>query len=352
MESTRYSPCVELRELLLPAYAPCAHFGGACAGSARWQPEKGHVPRGFVGALGSVDEVELVLVAAEPGDPLPGESYEGSDPIDFLERCAEEAYRDFEGMANPFHRNIRSILDECFPGLDFLHQMRRTWITDAYLCSAPVEAGNVPAASWKTCARSYLLPQLRLLEDRAIVALGRKASNACEASTAPNSSMRVRRRRLVAIGPMCGSHGRRSRRICAGTIAPPGVASPPRCRGAADLRLSLGLRCRVPCHRAVTSECRFARIPVAPAAPREMPAGGPNQSSCCAASGACRHAGGRATRETEGRAGTAAFVEKEHYPPVLLAVVRLAAGETRGGVADRYQTREAPRRSALPHSRL
>jgi len=80
MQSTEFSPCAELRELLLPAYAPCTHFGGACKGVAKWDTGKGYAPRGFVGALGSLDEVELVLVAAEPGDPLPGETHEGPSP--------------------------------------------------------------------------------------------------------------------------------------------------------------------------------------------------------------------------------------------------------------------------------
>jgi hypothetical protein len=177
MQPTRFSPCPELRELLLRAYEPCIHFDGACKRVATWKPERGHVPRGFLGALGSLDEVALVLVAAEPGDPLFGETYGGPDPADFLERCVEEAYRDFDQMANPFHREIRRILDECFPNLDFSQQMRRTWITDAYLCSARVEGGHVPAVSWRTCARDYLLPQLRLLKDRAIVALGGKAKD-------------------------------------------------------------------------------------------------------------------------------------------------------------------------------
>jgi hypothetical protein len=114
---------------LLPAYAPCPNFGGACAGVARWCPGKGHVPRGFLGALGCLDEIELVLVAAEPGNPLEGETYEGTDPDDFLDRCAEEAYRDFDqafrdsDRNKDFHRNIRRwILDKCFPNLDFYHQ--------------------------------------------------------------------------------------------------------------------------------------------------------------------------------------------------------------------------------------
>jgi hypothetical protein len=46
---------------------------------------------------------------------------------------------------------------------------------DAYLCSAKQEGGSVPAKCWRACARDYLSPQLRLLQDRPIVALGRKA---------------------------------------------------------------------------------------------------------------------------------------------------------------------------------
>jgi hypothetical protein len=190
MEPTRFSPCAELREILLPAYAPCTHFGGACDGIARWGPAKGHVPRGFVGALGSLDDVELVLVVAEPGKPLkrvaaePGkplerETYKGTDPADFLDQCAEKVYRIFDAAPKPFHRNIRWILDLCFPDLDFYCQMRRTWITESYLCSLPEGRKKPPAdswkKSWKTCAGGYLRPQLERLEDRAIVALGREA---------------------------------------------------------------------------------------------------------------------------------------------------------------------------------
>jgi hypothetical protein len=177
MRPTQFSPCEELRERLLPAYAPCTNFGGACAGVARWCPGKGHVPRGFLGALGSLDEVQFVLVVAEPGKPLPGETYEGRDPADYLDRCAEKVYRIFERSHAPFHSNIRWILDECFPGLCFSQQMRRTWITEAYLCSLRPGKKNAPARSWEKCAENYLLPQLQLLKDRKIVALGGKAQS-------------------------------------------------------------------------------------------------------------------------------------------------------------------------------
>jgi hypothetical protein len=175
MPPTPFTPCPELRELLLPAYAPCANFAGACEGVARWEPAAGFVPRGYLGALGSLDEVELVLVVAEPGDPLPGERYEGTAPAEFLDQCAETVYRIFDRRRDLFHRNIRWILDLCFPDLVFSQQLRRTWITESYLCSAQREGGHVAVASSSKCAHDYLLPQLVLLKDRAIVALGKKA---------------------------------------------------------------------------------------------------------------------------------------------------------------------------------
>ena len=173
MQPTR-TPCAELRDKLLRAYAPCPHFCDTCKGIAKWEPREGYAPRGFVGALGSLDEVDLVLVAAEPGEPFPRETYDETDP-DFVDRCAEQAYGAFAGKARRFHENIRWILDQCFPDLDFPHQMCKTWITDAYLCSAPTVTGDVPARSWRTCAGDYLHPQLEPLKDRAIVALGEKA---------------------------------------------------------------------------------------------------------------------------------------------------------------------------------
>jgi hypothetical protein len=67
-------PAPELMAKLLLAYQPCAAFGGECPKN-RWDPAHGHVSRGFLGAIGSLREVRLVLLTAEPGDPLEGERY-------------------------------------------------------------------------------------------------------------------------------------------------------------------------------------------------------------------------------------------------------------------------------------
>ena len=41
----------------------------------QWQPESGHVPRGFCGETGKPSDVRLVLMVAEPGDSQTNEIY-------------------------------------------------------------------------------------------------------------------------------------------------------------------------------------------------------------------------------------------------------------------------------------
>lgn len=159
-----------LAKILAPAYAPCAEFQGACS-EMRWLPERGHVPRGFLGATGSVDEVELVLVFAEPGDPHDGEVHSG------LDSAHQYATLVFSQGTDLFHRNVRKILNSCWPELAFEDQMRKAWLTDSVLCSARREGGTVPSASSRACGSRYLGAQLRLFPSALVVALGGKAAN-------------------------------------------------------------------------------------------------------------------------------------------------------------------------------
>jgi hypothetical protein len=63
-------------EILAPAYQPCRGFAQVCH-EMRWHPAAGHIPRGYLGAKGDLSEVELVLVFAEPGNPLSDEKHWG-----------------------------------------------------------------------------------------------------------------------------------------------------------------------------------------------------------------------------------------------------------------------------------
>ena len=169
-------PDIELLDILEPAYAPCEAFRGACEGTATWLPLRGHIPRGFLGATGTVDDIELVLLVAEPGNPHAHSRF-GPDllPQSMIAQAVDDTYRCFRDGVDLFHRNMRRILDLAFPGLALDDQLRRAWITNTYLCSAPEEAGRVPAAASIACAETYLQAQLALLPERPVIALGGKA---------------------------------------------------------------------------------------------------------------------------------------------------------------------------------
>ena len=162
----------QLLEVLRVAHNPCQHFTGSCA-SMRWAPEEGYVPRGVCGALGKLSEVQLVLVTSEPGDPLRGEQHSGGN----LEAMTTFSIECLRSPATPFHKNIRLILNLCFPGVGLSKQLCHIWRTNSVLCSAVVESGYVPNAIVRTCINSYLKPQLALVPNAMVAALGRKAQN-------------------------------------------------------------------------------------------------------------------------------------------------------------------------------
>lgn len=167
MDSMVLNP--HIAEILEPAYGPCPGFAGACRDVMRWQPANGHIPRGFRGAAGSLQEIELVLVYAEPGDPLKGETHTG------LESAYAYSLRTLKSGATQFHQNVRSIINSCWPGMPFQEQMKKVWMTESVLCSAPMKGGRVPASVCKECGCRYLRKQLDLLPHALVVALGVKA---------------------------------------------------------------------------------------------------------------------------------------------------------------------------------
>src|SRR6266851_6777743 len=164
-----------LRELLLAAYDPCPAFTNHCS-EMRWAPAEGHVPRGFCGAVAALEEVRLVLVVAEPGDPHPGETHFANATVGGrLDSAYAYAYECFKSGKDLFHRNVRQILDLCWPDLHFDAQMHRTWITESVLCSARIEGGFVSSRVWKECRSRYLERELALFPEAIVVALGSKA---------------------------------------------------------------------------------------------------------------------------------------------------------------------------------
>ena len=160
----------KLKEVLKPAYR-CVGFDSTCDPPMRWTPHSGHVPRGFYGATGDLEEVRLVLVLAEPGDPSPNpgpeECYEDVESaFDFTGRC-------FLTAGGQGHENVRNLIYRCFPGLSLVDAMREVWITESVLCSAPSPGATVGADIERFCAERYLLDQLRLFPNATVAALGK-----------------------------------------------------------------------------------------------------------------------------------------------------------------------------------
>lgn len=177
-----------LLDILEPAYRPCVHFAGACADACVWEPSRGLVPCAFGGATGALDEVRLIIVTAEPGDPPDSTGYEGT-PEDMVHnslRIFHEAMRnggiDRAGRPTPFHRNMRRILCAFWPKESLDSQLRKTWTTNAVLCPAEVSSGKHMRRVEQACATTYLTRQIDLFPNAFVLALGGKARDRIQAA--------------------------------------------------------------------------------------------------------------------------------------------------------------------------
>ena len=172
------APIPDLRRILSSAYLPCSCFKAPCA-TMRFMPVAGHVPRGFTGAFGTRQDVELILVLAEPGDPASSaESYspDAVRHVSFIGKLSRLVQTALAQRISPFHKNLRIILDGFWPGLTLEQQLRKTWITESVLCSAEQSGGKVSPAIERACGETYLKKQIRLFPSATLVALGGKAN--------------------------------------------------------------------------------------------------------------------------------------------------------------------------------
>ena len=175
----KYTPARQLAENLRDTYRPCDGFKSGCEGTATWAPEEGQVPRGFVGALGSVEEVEVVILTAQPGLPLPEESglYSQAAKEELLERTCQFTFECFRRSREKYHDGIRYLLNQVFhPNRNLEDQLQRAWITQTYLCSAPKgDSSKVRSTAARECTGRYLARQLALFEGLPVIVLGREA---------------------------------------------------------------------------------------------------------------------------------------------------------------------------------
>ena len=143
------------------------------------------IPCGFGGATGSLDEVRLVIITAEPGNPTDGAGYhEGMQPEEMVIRSARIFYKAMDesgvrrgGMKHSkFHTNMRYILNRFWPREKSLEdQLRKTWATNTVLWPLPEGRKNHSPALVKYSAQTYLRKELDLFPNAFVLVLGKKA---------------------------------------------------------------------------------------------------------------------------------------------------------------------------------
>ena len=153
----------------------CDHIG-ICA-DAVYDPASGHIPRGFSGAEGSLDDVLLVVVFAKPGFPLLGESYSGD--VEENLRCLLSA-QFLKSGKNQFHRNITEFLSQVFAKFskNIEEQLTRVWLTERRNCSLTEEIGNIRKVERLRCASKHFVEQIKLFPNAIVLLAGNKAKQA------------------------------------------------------------------------------------------------------------------------------------------------------------------------------
>lgn len=161
-------------DLLREAYVPCQYFG-TCA-QAVYDPKKGLVPRGYLGATASLNDVEAVIVLAEPGYPHPNESHDGEDPDAIIRSTIRYTYKCYNEGKDDIHKNVRWFADRLFPEYEsnFEKQLDKLWITESRLCSLDEdkETKNISKVERLRCTEYHALRQIQLFPNAQIILAG------------------------------------------------------------------------------------------------------------------------------------------------------------------------------------
>jgi hypothetical protein len=168
-------PNPQMIELLKTFYQPCSNFG-ICP-EAQWNPKLGQIPRGFIGCTGELDEVETIMVLAEPGHPNPEkESYEAElTPEEFIQKSMNYGLCSLKNGRTPFYDNVRWFIDQLYPGASVEEWSKKIWKTQSRFCSIDQEIGTVSGPNKSLCAEELLMPQINLLPNATTVLFGGKA---------------------------------------------------------------------------------------------------------------------------------------------------------------------------------
>lgn len=168
-------PNKNIVDVLLEAYSPCCNIGRC--DKVTFDPLKGLIPRGVLGATGELSEVQVVFVFSEPGHAHGDESYDNNScPMHLLCSAIEHTYRCFKHRTDKFHRNTRWVMDQLWPNKNFDEQLEHAWLTEGRLCS--IDGNEIGKSKSRLCAPKYLALQLKLLAGATVITFGNKAKNA------------------------------------------------------------------------------------------------------------------------------------------------------------------------------
>jgi hypothetical protein len=80
----------------------------------------------------SIEDVEVVIIVAEPGNPLPGQGHVVTgDPVANLEAVCRDAYGVLESPVGTWQAAVPWQLNLIYPGMSLAGQVRRVWITES-----------------------------------------------------------------------------------------------------------------------------------------------------------------------------------------------------------------------------
>ena len=164
-----FFPNKALFDVMAEAYS-CRHFG-SCR-EAVFNPTLGLVPRGFLGATGSLRQVQTIFVLAEPGHPLKDESYPKLFHQEILRKAIEHTYHCFRDGKTQLHKNVRMVMKLIWPNLSFDEQLQHIWITEGRLCSVIKETRPFGDT---LCAPTHLVRQASLMPEAVFIGFGGKA---------------------------------------------------------------------------------------------------------------------------------------------------------------------------------
>ena len=154
--STNLLPNPKMQDLLRNLYQPCPNFG-TCP-EAQWNPLQGQIPRGFKGCTGELNEVEVIMVFAEPGHPIPeNESYNANLSADeYIRQSVEYGFYKLENGLTNFYQNVRWFFDQLYPATPIREWSKKVWMTESRLCSIDDEIGHVSGPYKSLCAEIHL----------------------------------------------------------------------------------------------------------------------------------------------------------------------------------------------------